>query len=97
MRREIIVLQEKNDEDMNAITYTDLLQTGAEALSSDADEDEVGGVELGRGTLRARISYTPGVAEVEERIDNAMFRGRQWNVTSKERDHFRMTLGLERV
>ena len=49
MRREIIVLQEKNDEDMNAITYTDLLQTGAEALSSDADEDEVGGVELGEG------------------------------------------------
>ena len=98
MRREIISLLRSNatDADPNNPGFTELFSTGAEIPETVQEEDELSGSEVGRGDIQARIGYTPGVAEVEEQIDAAMFRGKRWNVVSKNRDYFRMTLGLER-
>ena len=99
MRREPIILrQELPDQDnQGAVAYKDLISTGAEQVDTMGSEDEIGGVETGRGDVRVRIAYTSGVAEIEENIHAAYFRGRDWNVVDMDRDHFRMTLGLVRT
>ena len=82
MRREPIVLQERLDdpENENVTTYMRLLETGAEVVTAEQVEDATGGVETGRGIVRAVVSYSPAVAEAEDRINAAMFRGKQWSV-----------------
>ena len=101
MRREVIVLQRKDDnpENLNVTSYSRLLETGAEVITAEAQEDATSGVETGRGIVKAKVSYTPGVAEAEDRINAAMFRGKQWSVVAIDTNvnASTMTLDLERA
>lgn len=99
MRREPIILRQEllERDSRGAVAYRDLTTTGGEQVDTRGAEDELGGVETGRGDVRVRIHYTPGIAEIEDMIDAAYYRGRDWNVVDQDRDHFRMTLGLVRT
>ena len=99
MRREIIILQRREFDGSNpdASVSRTLLATGAEVADAAVQEEDVYGSETGRGEIMAKIAYTPKVARLEDDINAATFRRKQWNVVSKVRDHFRMTLGLERA
>lgn len=76
---------------------TDLLEMGADALLAEGDEERVYGAELGRNLVRAKIKYNGDVHQVEDRINYASFRGKDWSVEGKDRDHQYMTLTLERA
>ena len=95
-RRELIVLLRRDDSDPNQIKRIELVDIGAEVISTEQDDDALSNVDVGRGNVLARIAYTPRIAAIEDDIDEADFRGKRWQVVSSNRNNHRMTLELTR-
>ena len=100
MRREPIELQEflRGDGTQDAVRAT-LARTQAAMVATEDSEERMYGSELGRNLVRAKVKYTARVAEVEDRITAARFRGKDWNVRERELSpsYSYITLGLERA